>query len=111
VHFEGADVLTEGHYGTGISIHVAMDKVADVIIAYEMNNEKLPPDHGFPCRLVIPGYVGGRMVKWLTKITVSDKQTENFYHWHDNIVFPPEVSFENAASWFMKPSCIQSKIT
>ena len=53
-----------------------------------MNNNKLTPDHGFPVRLILPGLVGGRMVKWLTKISFSDKPSDNWYHKHDNKVLP-----------------------
>ncbi len=74
-----------------------------------MNNERLPPDHGFPVRLIIPGHVGGRMVKWLAKVEVTEKESDNFYHQHDNKVLPPYVSFEdaNVASIWKKPECIK----
>ena len=43
----------------------------DVILAYEMNGEDLPPDHGFPVRLVVPGWIGVASVKWIGQIEVS----------------------------------------
>jgi hypothetical protein len=42
----------------------------DVILAYLMNGEKLPPAHGFPLRLVVPGLYGIKNVKWITEIEV-----------------------------------------
>lgn len=39
-----------------------MDPTADVLLAYKMNGEELAPDHGYPIRLIVPGYIGGRMV-------------------------------------------------
>lgn len=39
-----------------------MDPTADVLLAYKMNGEELSPDHGYPIRLIVPGYIGGRMV-------------------------------------------------
>jgi nitrate reductase (NAD(P)H) len=88
VHFEGADELSEGKYATSIPLAYVMDPENDVILAYEMNNVQLPPDHGYPVRLVIPGYVGGRCIKWLHRIWVSDKENDSHYHIWDNRVLP-----------------------
>ncbi|RAY13028.1 sulfite oxidase [Actinomadura craniellae] len=44
----------------------------DVLLAYEMNGRPLPPDHGFPVRLVVPSWVGIASIKWLGDIQVSD---------------------------------------
>ena len=43
----------------------------DVLLAYEMNGEPLPPDHGFPVRVVVPGWIGISAIKWLGRIEVS----------------------------------------
>lgn len=43
----------------------------DVLVAYEMNGLALPPDHGFPARLVVPGWVGIASIKWLGSLEVS----------------------------------------
>jgi DMSO/TMAO reductase YedYZ molybdopterin-dependent catalytic subunit len=45
----------------------------DVLLAYEMNGVPLPPDHGFPLRLVVPGWVGISSIKWVGQIEVSDQ--------------------------------------
>jgi DMSO/TMAO reductase YedYZ molybdopterin-dependent catalytic subunit len=45
---------------------------ADVLLAWEMNGEPLPPRHGHPLRLVVPGWYGVASVKWLTEIRVLD---------------------------------------
>lgn len=47
-----------------------MDPRGDVILAFEMNGRPLSRDHGFPIRVIVPGVVGARNVKWLS--------TENF---------------------------------
>ncbi|GAB1692514.1 sulfite oxidase [Krasilnikovia sp. M28-CT-15] len=45
----------------------------DVLLAYEMNGEPLPPDHGHPVRLVVPGWIGIASIKWVGRIEVSDQ--------------------------------------
>ena len=80
VNFEGADEPSEGKYATCFPLEYIMDPVNDVLLAYEMNDKPLPPDHGFPVRLVVPGYVGGRSVKWLARIWVSEKENDSHYH-------------------------------
>jgi DMSO/TMAO reductase YedYZ molybdopterin-dependent catalytic subunit len=45
----------------------------DVLLAYEMNGAPLLPQHGFPLRLVVPGWYGMTHVKWLTRITLVDE--------------------------------------
>jgi DMSO/TMAO reductase YedYZ molybdopterin-dependent catalytic subunit len=61
------------------------------ILAYAMNGEPLPIQHGFPLRLVVPGWYGVASVKWLTEIEVTDQpfqghyQTEKYvYYWDRN---------------------------
>ncbi|MBE1462550.1 sulfite oxidase [Kibdelosporangium phytohabitans] len=44
----------------------------DVLIAYEMNGQQLPPDHGYPARLVVPSWIGIASIKWLGEIEVSE---------------------------------------
>jgi DMSO/TMAO reductase YedYZ molybdopterin-dependent catalytic subunit len=43
----------------------------DGLLAFEMNGETLPPDHGFPARLVVPGWVGIASIKWVGQLEVS----------------------------------------
>ncbi|GAA2529392.1 sulfite oxidase [Winogradskya humida] len=45
----------------------------DVLIAYEMNGEPLPPDHGAPARLIVPHWIGISSIKWLGSIEVADE--------------------------------------
>jgi DMSO/TMAO reductase YedYZ molybdopterin-dependent catalytic subunit len=45
----------------------------EVLLAYEVGGEPLPPQHGFPVRLVVPGWYGMTNVKWLGRITVLDE--------------------------------------
>ncbi|KAL1593157.1 hypothetical protein SLS60_010764 [Paraconiothyrium brasiliense] len=92
VNFEGADEPSEGKYSTCIPFDYAMDPTNDVILAYEMNDVPLPPDHGYPVRLMIPGYVGGRCVKWVKRIWISETENDSYYHIWDNRVLPSFVT-------------------
>ena len=116
VNFEGADEPSEGKYATCIPFDYAMDPTNDVILAYEMNDVPLPPDHGHPIRVIIPGYVGGRCVKWLHRVWVSEKENESHYHIWDNRVLPAfitEKDGEFADVGFMHPStaCNEQKLS
>mmetsp|Transcript_29837 Transcript_29837/g.43981 ORF Transcript_29837/g.43981 Transcript_29837/m.43981 type:complete len:932 (+) Transcript_29837:87-2882(+) len=108
VCFVGADPLPGGYYGTSIIRHAAMDPASDVMLCWEQNGERLTPDHGYPIRLIIPGYIGGRMVKWLTDISVTEVESDNHYHYHDNRVLPPQIDADTAKAdgWWYKPEYI-----
>jgi hypothetical protein len=45
----------------------------DVLLAYELNGVPLPPQHGFPLRLLVPGWYGMASVKWLSRISVVEE--------------------------------------
>ncbi|WP_109509313.1 sulfite oxidase [Nocardioides speluncae] len=62
--------VDQGHVRRPLPVGKALD---DVLVAYEMNGEPLPPDHGFPARLVVPGWVGIASIKWLGRIEVADQ--------------------------------------
>jgi len=99
-------------YGTSIPLARAMNPAYDVIIAYEQNGELLQPDHGFPVRLIIPGYIGGRMIKWLKQINVIKHETKNHYHYHDNRILPPHITAEESlkGNWWYKPEYIFNEL-
>ncbi len=95
VTFEGAD---HGPYRGGADIHFvrslplerARDPEAQILLAYEMNDEPLTPDHGAPLRLLVPGWYGMASVKWLARIAVLPEpyegqfQTKSYiYEWPD----------------------------
>ena len=67
-----AHVVTGGvDYGNvrrPIPVSKALD---DALLAYEMNGAPLPPDHGFPLRLIVPGWIGVANIKWIGQIQVS----------------------------------------
>jgi DMSO/TMAO reductase YedYZ molybdopterin-dependent catalytic subunit len=65
----GVERGVEQDYQRSLSVAEALDGGA--MLAYEMNGVPLPPQHGFPLRLVAPGWYGMAHVKWLRDITVS----------------------------------------
>jgi sulfane dehydrogenase subunit SoxC len=55
------------------SLPIAEALRPEVLLAYDLNGGPLPPQHGFPLRLLVPGWYGMTNVKWLSRITVLDK--------------------------------------
>ena len=78
VVFWGADGAEErlrgnrypSRFARSLPVADALDE--NVLLAYEMNGEPLAPEHGFPLRLIVPGWYGIAHVKWLTRVEVID---------------------------------------
>jgi DMSO/TMAO reductase YedYZ molybdopterin-dependent catalytic subunit len=77
--FDGADVPlgTMPDFQRSISVKKALDD--QTLLVYEMNGETLPVKHGFPLRLMAPGWAAAAWVKWLTSIRVLDKEHDGFW--------------------------------
>jgi DMSO/TMAO reductase YedYZ molybdopterin-dependent catalytic subunit len=75
VVFTGLDRGVEGGEEQNYQRSLPLEEITrgDALLAYEMNGVPLPPQHGFPLRLVVPGWYGMTSVKWLTRITVLDR--------------------------------------
>ncbi|MGI4875493.1 MAG: sulfite oxidase [Janthinobacterium lividum] len=76
--FEGADrgevndePKSPGPIQFARSLPLAKARQPEVLVAYLMNGQPLAPEHGFPARLVVPGWYGMASIKWLSKISVS----------------------------------------
>jgi DMSO/TMAO reductase YedYZ molybdopterin-dependent catalytic subunit len=66
-----------------------LDRVeSDVLLAYEMNGAPLTPEHGFPARLVVPGFYGTNSVKWITRITLAEARASGPFttRWYNDPV-------------------------
>lgn len=95
IQFEGADHdITGSTYGASIPVSTALSCDGDVLVAYEMNGDPIPRDHGFPVRLVAPGIVGARNVKWLTKIVSSKEESSSHWQQNDYKGFSPSVDWD-----------------
>jgi sulfite oxidase len=105
VAFEGLDRVTrhDRTFGFGSSIELGRALAGDVLLADRMNGSPLPPEHGFPLRVVIPGYIGARSVKWLGRIVVQDRPSDNYFQAHAYKMLPPDVD-PAAADWDAYPA-------
>ncbi len=79
VLFNGADVPIGTMPDFQRSIPLTKALHADTLLAYEMNGEPLPVSHGFPLRVIVPGWAGDSWVKWLTNIELRDKEYDGFF--------------------------------
>jgi len=96
VAFLGLDAIHKGReqFAFGGSIPIEKARSAEVLLAYEMNGEPLPPHHGFPVRVLVPGYIGARSVKWLASIVLQDAPSTNYYQALAYKMFPPHIQAE-----------------
>jgi DMSO/TMAO reductase YedYZ molybdopterin-dependent catalytic subunit len=72
-----ANGVDNGHLRRPLPIEKALD---DALLVYEMNGKPLPPDHGYPVRLLVPGWVGIASIKWLGQIEVADHPLFSFWN-------------------------------
>jgi DMSO/TMAO reductase YedYZ molybdopterin-dependent catalytic subunit len=73
----GYDLTITEHFARSMSVREALQ--SDNLLCYQMNGEPLPPEHGFPVRLIAPGWYGIANVKWVTRIEVMNQRfTNNF---------------------------------
>jgi sulfite oxidase len=80
-------------YGGSIPLGKAM--APETLLALEMNGAPLPPVHGFPVRALVPGWIGARSVKWLSRIEVRRDPSQNYFQAVAYRLFPAGVGPEN----------------
>jgi len=70
------------HAADGYTHDVSFEKAMEetTLVAYEMNGEPLSDRHGYPARVLVPGYYGEGSVKWVTRIELFDRQVEDRYY-------------------------------
>src|SRR5213595_2300047 len=84
VRLQGVD-----NYTDTVTLQKAMQPTR--LLAYEMNGVPLPDRHGYPLRVIVPGYFGEKNVKWLTRIEVTDANAKGFYEaqgWGPDFITP-----------------------
>ena len=77
------------NYTDTIPLEKALE--ATTMIALEMNGVRLPDRHGYPARVVVPGYFGEKNVKWLTRIELAKADAKGFYEtqgWGPDFIVP-----------------------
>ncbi|MCE6960808.1 sulfite dehydrogenase [Cereibacter sphaeroides] len=75
---EGKWVLVEGADASSMSRSIPIEKALDdVLVAFKANGEALRKEHGYPVRLVVPGWEGNMWVKWLRRVEVGDQPWEH----------------------------------
>ena len=108
-HFTGAEA-----YGASIPIETAVDRLGDVLLAFEMNGRPLAPDHGYPLRVIVPGTVAARSVKWVNRIVLAGEESTSQWQRRDYKCFGPNVG-SSQADWDSAPAIqempVQSAIT
>jgi DMSO/TMAO reductase YedYZ molybdopterin-dependent catalytic subunit len=72
------------------SMSLADVRADEALLVYEMNGQPLPPEHGFPARLIVPGWYGVANVKWLTRIEVRDARYQGHFMARDYVTIREE---------------------
>ena len=93
VCFDAPDVSPSAHPPQAYSASVPLAKATapEVLLAWAMNGEPLTPLHGAPLRVVVPGWIGARSVKWLTRLTVSAEPSPGYYQAVAYRLLPPDA--------------------
>lgn len=79
-------------FGFGGSIPIEKALMPETLLAYEMNGQPLLPMHGFPLRVVVPGYIGARSVKWLAHVEVRETPSDNYFQQRAYKLFSPDIT-------------------
>ena len=92
IGFEGAEISEEVQPAEryGGSIPLAKACRPEVLLAWSMNGEPLPPVHGGPLRVIVPGYIGARSVKWLERIEVRARPWDGYFQKVAYRLLPPD---------------------
>jgi len=92
VAFVAADACAEADppQRYGASIPLAKARRPEVLLAWAMNGAPLPAAHGAPLRVVVPGYIGARSVKWVDRIELRAEPWDGYFQATAYRLLPPE---------------------
>jgi sulfane dehydrogenase subunit SoxC len=95
-----------GHQVTHYVKDVPLSRVAqgNVLIALSLNGEDLSMEHGFPARLVVPGYYGTNHVKWIGRLELADRRPEGLFT--TQLYFDAPEGESPRPVWEIDPECI-----
>lgn len=111
VLLEGADSDAAGNFNVSVPFDLAMDARNDCLIAWEMNGEPIPRDHGFPLRAIVPGTVGVRNCKWLQRVSVQSHESQSVWQQQDYKNFPNFLTRPDPSLPSVYSMPVQSAIT
>ncbi len=96
VEFIGHDKAEKkDHPSFGGSVPLSKALAPETLLAYELDGEPLPVVHGFPVRVVVPGYLGARSVKWLREVNVLAHPSDNLFQAEEYHLHPASASKEH----------------
>ncbi|BDG62035.1 sulfite oxidase [Caldinitratiruptor microaerophilus] len=93
------DVMPEGLDDLKVRrpLPVAKALEDDTLLVFAMNGEPLPPDHGFPVRLLVPGWIGVANTKWVGRIEVSEEPLFSPWNTESYVLIGPDYKPEGKA--------------
>jgi DMSO/TMAO reductase YedYZ molybdopterin-dependent catalytic subunit len=93
----GVDLKITEHFARSMTLDDALNPAN--LLCYEMNGEPLPAAHGYPVRLIAPGWYGVANVKWLTRIEVWDQQYRGNFMARDYVTIREQVRDDGEVVW------------
>mmetsp|Transcript_19252 Transcript_19252/g.24992 ORF Transcript_19252/g.24992 Transcript_19252/m.24992 type:complete len:588 (-) Transcript_19252:187-1950(-) len=107
IEFHGAD-----EYFSSIPLAYALDPANDCLLVTKLNDQPLPPDHGAPLRIIIPGNIGARSVKWLQRIVIRNDEglsPWNCYYYNDKSLPKKNFTFQSGHSLQLQSLILESR--
>lgn len=91
------DVMPEGLDAKKVQRPMPLEKALepDTLLAYAMNGQPLSPDHGFPVRVVAPGWIGNQSIKWVGRIEVSESPIYSYFNTEEYVMIGPDYKPES----------------